>query len=239
MSFLRMGDRRGDVLRPVRIERNYTRYAEGSVFIAFGETQVLCTATVEDGVPPWLRGSGTGWVTAEYAMLPRSSAQRIQRDANKKGRAQEISRLIGRSLRNVIDLNLLGERQIILDCDVIQADGGTRTASITGAYVALHDALRRLVDARVLPTLPLLGQCAAISVGMVEGEPLLDLNYQEDSAADVDMNVVMRSDGQFIEVQGSAEGEAFPRSALNTMLDLAELGIGQLFEFQKEAIHRE
>jgi ribonuclease PH len=239
MSLLRLGDRSNNALRPIRIERNYTRFAEGSVFIAFGDTQVLCTATVEDGVPMFLRGSGTGWVTAEYGMLPRSSAKRILRDAVKKGRAQEISRLIGRSLRAVTELNLLGERQVILDCDVLQADGGTRTASITGAYVALHDALKTLVADGRLGTLPLLGQCAAVSVGMVEGEAVLDLNYEEDSSADVDMNVVLRSDGHIIEVQGSAEGEAFPRSTLNAMLDLAEAGISRLFEIQKEAIDRE
>jgi ribonuclease PH len=239
MSFLRSADRPNDALRPVSIERNFTRYAEGSVLVTFGDTQVLCTASVEDGVPPFLKGSGTGWVTAEYGMLPRSSPQRIQRDSVRKGRAQEISRLIGRSLRAVTELNLLGERQVILDCDVLQADGGTRTAAITGAYVALHDAFRTLVKERRLSAVPLLGQCAAVSVGLVEGETLLDLDYREDSAADVDMNVVMRSDGHYIEVQGSAEGEAFPRSSLDALLDVADQGIRRLFEIQKEALDRE
>lgn len=239
MSLLRLGDRAADALRPVRIERRFTRFAEGSVFIAFGDTQVICTATVEDGVPPFLKGSGTGWVTAEYGMLPRSAPQRLQRDSVRKGRAMEISRLIGRSLRAVTDLNIIGERQVILDCDVIQADGGTRTAAITGAYVALHDAFQKLVADRRLSTLPLLGQCAAVSVGTVEGEPALDLDYAEDFAADVDMNVVMRSDGHYIEVQGSAEGEAFPRRTLDALLDLAEKGIRELFALQKEALSRE
>ncbi len=235
---MRAGDRSNDALRPVRIERHYTRYAEGSVRISFGDTSVLCTATVEDGVPPFLRGRGTGWITAEYAMLPRSSHQRVHRDAVRKGRALEISRLIGRSLRAVVDLGMLGERQIIIDCDVLQADGGTRTASITGGYVALHDALRRLVDDGALPRMPLLGACAAISMGLVEGEPRLDLDYSEDAAADVDMNLVMRDDGHIIEVQGSAEGEAFPRRALDQLLDIGEKGIYELFRLQKEALDR-
>lgn len=236
---IRAGGRSNNALRPVVIERHYTKYAEGSVLITFGDTRVLCTATVEDVVPAFLRGKGSGWVTAEYAMLPRSSSLRIVREASKKGRAQEISRLIGRSLRNVIDLDTLGERQVILDCDVLQADGGTRTAAITGAYIALADAVGGLCESGAIPQSPLLGQCAAVSVGMVEGDVFLDLDYAEDSAADVDMNVVMRSDGHFIEVQGCAEGDAFPRSDLNRLLDVAEKGIEELFQIQREALRRD
>jgi ribonuclease PH len=235
---MRSDDRPNDALRPVRIERGYTRYAEGSVLIACGETRVLCTATVEDNVPPFLKGSGSGWVTAEYGMLPRSSQVRIPRDSVRKGRAQEISRLIGRSLRNVVDLDLLGERQVLIDCDVLQADGGTRTAAITGAFVALRDALEWKVEQGKLPRAPIIGQCAAVSVGLREGEALLDLSYEEDYTADVDMNVVMRSDGHFIEVQGSAEGDAFPRKDLDRLLDLAEQGIRELFAIQQEAFSR-
>lgn len=236
---IRAGGRSNDALRPVVIERHYTKYAEGSVLITFGDTRVLCTATVEDVVPAFLRGKGSGWVTAEYAMLPRSSSSRIVREASKKGRAQEISRLIGRSLRNVIDLDSLGERQVILDCDVLQADGGTRTAAITGAYIALADAVGGLCESGAISQSPLLGQCAAVSVGMVEGDVFLDLDYAEDSAADVDMNVVMRSDGHFIEVQGCAEGDAFPRSDLNRLLDVAEKGIEALFQIQREAMRHD
>lgn len=236
---IRAGGRSNNALRPVVIERHYTKYAEGSVLITFGDTRVLCTATVEDVVPAFLRGKGSGWVTAEYAMLPRSSSSRIVREASKKGRAQEISRLIGRSLRNVIDLDTLGERQVILDCDVLQADGGTRTAAITGAYIALADAVGGLCESGAISQSPLLGQCAAVSVGMVEGDVFLDLDYAEDSAADVDMNVVMRSDGHFIEVQGCAEGDAFPRSDLNRLLDVAEKGIEELFQIQREALRRD
>ena len=231
----RIDNRESDALRPVSIERHYLRNVAGAVLIGFGNTKVLCTATLEDRVPPFLRETGTGWVTAEYAMLPRSSDRRISRDASTKGRAQEISRLIGRSLRCVTDLAALGERQIILDCDVIQADGGTRTAAITGAYVALHDALKVFADEQGIH-IPLFAQCAAVSVGIVEGEVLLDLCYEEDVTADVDMNIVMRSDGQFIEVQGCAEGEAFPRSQLNAMLDRAEHGLETLFAAQREAL---
>ncbi len=236
---IRAEGRSHDALRPVIIERHYTKYAEGSVLIAFGDTRVLCTATVEDVVPAFLKGKGSGWVTAEYAMLPRSSSSRIVREASKKGRAQEISRFIGRSLRNGVDMDTLGDRQVILDCDVLQADGGTRTAAITGAYIALADAVGRLLDSGAIPRSPLLGQCAAVSVGMVEGDVFLDLDYAEDSAADVDMNVVMRSDGYFIEVQGCAEGDAFPRSDLNLLLDVAEKGIEELFRIQREAMHRD
>lgn len=233
---MRPDERAADALRPVTLERAYTRYAEGSVLAAFGHTKVLCTASVENRVPPFLRDTGSGWVTAEYAMLPRSTHDRTAREASKKGRALEISRLIGRSLRAVTDLDALGERQITIDCDVLQADGGTRTAAITGAYVALHDAVVGLVHEGALAELPLLGQCAAVSVGVIEGEPRLDLCYEEDSGADVDMNIVMRSDGDYIEVQGSAEGDVFPRTTLLALLDLGESGCKQLFDAQKEAL---
>ncbi len=233
---MRPDDRTPDALRPVTIERHYTKHAEGSVLIAFGETKVLCTATVEDNVPPFLRNAGTGWVTAEYAMLPRSSTTRISRDAVKKGRALEISRLIGRSLRAVIDLDALGERQVVIDCDVLQADGGTRTAAITGGYVALHDAISVLCERGDLATSPLLGLCAAVSIGLIEGEPRLDLCYLEDVAADVDLNIAMRSDGSLIEVQGCAEGEPFPPEVLTTLVDLGRSGCETLFAAQREAL---
>jgi ribonuclease PH len=226
-------------MRPVSIERGYTKHAEGSVLIAFGETRVLCTASVEENVPPWLRDSGRGWVTAEYAMLPRSTHDRMRRDKNTKGRAQEISRLIGRSLRAVINLEALGPRQIILDCDVLQADGGTRTAAITGGYVALADAIAGLTTSGALERSPLVGQCAAVSVGIFGGEALLDLDYGEDSSADVDMNIVMRDDGGFIEIQGSAEGQPFPRASADAMIDLAGQGIQQLFAAQRAALGRD
>ena len=233
---MRPNDRANDELRPIRIERHYTKFAEGSVLVGFGETRVLCTATAADNVPGWLRDSGSGWVTAEYAMLPRCAQERIGRESVRKGRALEIGRLIGRSLRCVVDLEALGVRQVILDCDVLQADGGTRTAAITGAYVALHDALTVLRERGSIEQLPLLGQCAAVSVGIIDGEARLDLCYEEDAAADVDMNLVMRDDGYFIEVQGAAEGEAFSRALMNDMLDLAEGGIRTLFNAQKEAL---
>jgi len=236
---MRIDDRRNDELRPLRIERRFTKYAEGSVLLSMGETRVLCTATVENRVPPFLKDTGSGWVTAEYAMLPRSTHGRVARDAVRKGRALEISRLIGRSLRCVVALDDLGERQIILDCDVLQADGGTRTAAITGSYIALHDALDRLVKEKALPHMPLLNKCAAVSVGVVDGEPMLDLCYQEDCAADVDMNIVMRGDGHFIEVQGTAEGEAFSRDVMSRLLDLGENGIRQIFAAQDEALSRD
>lgn len=233
---MRPDNRAHDALRPVTIERHYTKFAEGAVCVSFGETKVLCTATVETRVPPFLKDTGKGWVTAEYGMLPRSSHERISRDSVKKGRAMEISRLIGRSLRCVVDMAVLGERQIMIDCDVLQADGGTRTASITGGYVALHDALTGLVQAGVIERMPLLGQCAAISVGVIEGEPMLDLCYVEDSSADVDMNLVMRDDGKFIEVQGSAEGAAFSRSTMEQLLSIGEKGIRELFALQAQAL---
>lgn len=235
---MRPDGRAFDALRPVTIERQYTKFAEGSVYIAFGETKVLCTATLEERVPPFLKETGKGWVTAEYGMLPRSSHERISRDSVKKGRAMEISRLIGRSLRSIIDLAALGERQIVIDCDVIQADGGTRTAAITGAYVALRDALTHLAQKGAIARLPLLGQCAAVSVGVIHGQPRLDLCYAEDSSADVDMNLVMRDDGTFIEVQGSAEGASFSRGTLDQMLSLGEKGIRNLFDVQRQALGR-
>ncbi len=236
----RPSGRRPDELRTVRIQRRFTRHAEGSVLIACGDTQVLCTASVEDRVPPWLRGKGSGWVTAEYGMLPRATGTRNMREATKGrqgGRTLEIQRLIGRSLRAVIDLEALGERTVTLDCDVIQADGGTRTAAITGAYVALVDAMDLLFDAGKLKRNPIHGHVAAVSVGMLGPQPVLDLDYQEDSAADTDLNVVMNEAGGFIEVQGTAEGHAFRRDEFNAMLDLAAAGIGQLIEAQEAALN--
>lgn len=236
---MRPDHRSNEEMRPVHIERGVAKYAEGSALISLGDTRVLCTATVDEHVPPFLKDSGTGWVTAEYAMLPRSASERIQRDSAKKGRALEISRLIGRSLRAVVDLELLGERQIIIDCDVLQADGSTRTAAITGSYIALKDALARLVQSGVIGREPLLGQCAAVSVGVVQGEIRLDLCYEEDVIADVDMNLVMRSDGRFIEVQSSAEGDAFSREMFQQMLDLGERGITKLFDIQRSVLPHE
>lgn len=231
----RDGRKNGD-LRPVTIQRNYTMHAEGAVLASFGATKVICTATVDETVPPWLRDSGRGWVTAEYAMLPRSTSTRNNRDSAKKGRAQEISRLIGRSLRAAVDLEALGPRQVILDCDVLQADGGTRTAAITGAYVALHDALARVVHEGKLNALPLHGQCAAVSLGIVGGEILLDLAYDEDAAADVDLNLVMMDDGRIVEVQASAEGVPFTHAQLDAMIQLGTQGIQQLFEMQQTSL---
>lgn len=233
---MRPDDRQNNALRPVTFQRHFTRYAEGAVLVSFGETKVLCTASVEDRVPAFLRESGSGWITAEYAMLPRSTHTRTSRDSLSAGRTKEISRLIGRSLRNVVDLSFLGERQVTIDCDVLQADGGTRTAAITGAYVALHDAIRHLLDSGVIATSPFLGQCAAVSVGIVDGETRLDLCYEEDAAAEVDMNLVCRSDGNLIEVQATAEGDAFPRQQLDVLLDLACAGCEQLFALQREAL---
>jgi ribonuclease PH len=233
---MRSDGRSPDALRPVTLTRHFTRYAPGSVLACFGDTQVLCTAVFEEQVPGWLRDSGKGWVTAEYAMLPGSSAQRVRRDAYTKGRSQEISRLIGRSLRAVTDLKALGPCQITVDCDVLQADGGTRTAAITGAYVALHDALSHSVARGFLKQMPLLGACAAVSVGVVDGTPLLDLCYGEDSAAEVDMNVVMDGEGRYIEVQGSAEGAPFSAAALESMLALGRIGCTALLAAQQEAL---
>ncbi len=235
----RASGRAPDELRAVRFHRGYTRHAEGSVLVEFGDTRVLCTASVEDGVPGFLRGRGQGWVTAEYGMLPRSTHTRSAREAAKgkqSGRTQEIQRLIGRSLRAIIDLAALGERTVTLDCDVLQADGGTRTASITGSYVALVDACEALVRRGVLAASPLHGQVAAVSVGIVGGTPVLDLDYAEDSQAETDMNVVMKDGGAFVEVQGTAEGHAFRRHELDALLNLASGGIQHLFALQLEAL---
>ncbi|MFP5322414.1 MAG: ribonuclease PH [Acidimicrobiia bacterium] len=223
-------------LRAVRIERDPTVMAEGSCLISMGQTKVLCTASIDDDVPRWMKGRGTGWVTAEYSMLPGSSPERVGREAAKgkqSGRTQEIQRLIGRALRSVCDMRLLGERQVVVDCDVLQADGGTRTAAITGGYLALHDALARRVDAGDIAEHPLTAFCAAISVGVVGGVPVCDLPYPEDSTADVDMNVVMTSNGDFVELQGTAEGAAFGRPVLDQLLQLAEDGIAELIGHQR------
>ena len=238
-EFRRSGARAADQLRPVRITRGYTIHAEGSVLIEFGNTRVLCTASVEEKVPPHKRGSGEGWVTAEYGMLPRSTHTRYDREAargKQSGRTQEIQRLIGRSMRAVFDLKALGERTIQLDCDVLQADGGTRTAAITGAYVAAMDAVARLLAQGKLARSPIIGAVAAISVGMVEGTPLLDLEYVEDVNCDTDMNVVMTGLGHFIEVQGTAEGVAFTRKEMDELLRLAEKGIAELVTLQRTAL---
>jgi len=237
-SYQRNNQRGSAQLRPVRITRNYTIHAEGSVLIEFGNTKVLCTASVEERVPPHKRGSGEGWVTAEYGMLPRATHTRSDREAargKQSGRTQEIQRLIGRSLRAVFDLAKLGERTITLDCDVLQADGGTRTAAITGAFVAARDAVNKLLAAGTLKASPITGHVAAISVGIVRGTPLLDLEYVEDSACDTDMNVVMTSAGHFIEVQGTAEGVAFTREEMDTLLTLADQGIRELVRLQDQA----
>ncbi len=221
-------------LRPISFERDYTEMTPGSVLVSFGRTRVLCTASIDDDVPRWMRGRGTGWVTAEYSMLPGSSPERVQRKVS--GRSQEIQRLIARSLRSVCDMAVLGERVITVDCDVLQADGGTRTASITGGFLALHDACTRLVHEGKLRKNPLVEPCAAVSVGVVDGVAVLDLPYVEDSRAEVDMNVVMTGSGRFVEVQGTAEGAAFSRPELDAMLGLAELGIAELVELQKQMI---
>jgi len=236
---MRPSGRAPDELRPVKITRKFTRHAEGSVLIEFGDTRVLCTASVEETVPSFLRGAEQGWITAEYGMLPRSTHTRTAREAAKgkqSGRTQEIQRLIGRSLRAVADLQALGERTITIDCDVLQADGGTRTAAITGGYVALADAIEALIKRRVLTASPLHGQVAAVSVGICGGVPVLDLDYAEDSDAETDMNVVMNNGGGFIEVQGTAEGHAFRRNELDVLLNLAAQGIGQLLAHQLQAL---
>ncbi len=238
-AFTRSGARAADQLRPVRITRGYTIHAEGSVLIEFGNTKVLCTASVEEKVPPHKRGSGEGWVTAEYGMLPRATHTRSDREAAKgkqSGRTQEIQRLIGRSLRAVFDLKRLGERTIQLDCDVLQADGGTRTAAITGAFVAAQDAVNGLLASGKITESPIVSAVAAISVGIVQGTPLLDLEYTEDSACDTDMNVVMTGAGHFVEVQGTAEGVAFSRAEMDSLLTLAEQGITTLMQLQQEAL---
>ena len=238
-EFARSLGRGADQLRPVRITRGYTIHAEGSVLIEFGATKVLCTASVEEKVPGHKKGSGEGWVTAEYGMLPRSTHTRSEREAprgKQSGRTQEIQRLIGRSMRCVFDLRLLGERTIHLDCDVLQADGGTRTAAITGAFVAAQDAVSKLMAQGKLSVSPIRDQVAAISVGMVQGTALLDLEYTEDSACDTDMNVVMTGSGHFVEVQGTAEGAAFSRQQMDALLALAAKGIGELIVLQKQSV---
>jgi ribonuclease PH len=239
MQLTRPSQRAPNQLRDIQIIRHYTKHAEGSVLIKFGDTHVLCTASVEEKVPGFLKGKGQGWVTAEYGMLPRSTGSRMDREAargKQSGRTQEIQRLIGRSLRGIIDLTKLGERSIHLDCDVIQADGGTRTASITGAYVALHDAINHLLASGKIAENPLTQAIAAISVGVHQGTPVLDLDYIEDSDCDTDMNVVMTEDGGFVEIQGTAEGVPFDRAAMDSMLDLAHHGIKQLITKQKQAL---
>ena len=239
IAFARSGGRAADQLRPIRITRGFTVHAEGSVLIEFGNTRVLCTASVEEKVPPHKRGSGEGWVTAEYGMLPRATHTRSDREAargKQSGRTQEIQRLIGRSLRAVFNLKALGERSIQLDCDVLQADGGTRTAAITGAFVAAQDAVSKLLAQGKLAASPILGPVAAVSVGMVQGTPLLDLEYIEDVSCDTDMNVVMTGAGHYIEVQGTAEGAAFTRAEMDELLRLAEKGIAELVVLQQKAL---
>jgi ribonuclease PH len=236
---MRPSGRARDELRDVSIERHYTRHAEGSVLVCFGDTRVICTASVEDRVPPFLRGRGQGWVTAEYGMLPRATGERNAREAargRQGGRTLEIQRLIGRSLRSVVDLSALGECTVTLDCDVIQADGGTRTAAITGSYVALVDAMHKLESARRIARSPLHGQVAAVSVGIFEGHPVLDLDYAEDKDAETDLNVVMNDNGGLVEIQGTAEGHAFRRDELDAMLTLAEGGVATLLALQREAL---
>ena len=235
----RPSGRAAHALRDVRLTRNYTRHAEGSVLVEFGDTRVLCTASIDEKVPPFLRGQGKGWLTAEYGMLPRSTHTRMDREAAKgkqSGRTQEIQRLIGRSLRAAFDLEAFGERTLQLDCDVIQADGGTRTAAITGAMVAAHDAFSGLQAKGLIPAIPLRHFVAAISVGVYRGQPVLDLDYPEDSDCDTDMNVVMNDAGHFIELQGTAEGDAFDRATMNRLLDLADAGIRELIAKQKQAL---
>lgn len=236
---MRKDGRQADELRPVTFERDYTEFAAGSVLVSFGKTKVLCTASVDEDVPRWLRGSGRGWVTAEYSLLPGSTGERVAREAAKgrqSGRTQEIQRLIGRALRAVTDLTAMADVQIVVDCDVLQADGGTRTAAICGGYVALHDALTRLQGLGRLTEHPLAEACAAISVGVVDGTPMLDLAYVEDSKAETDMNVVMTAGGKFVEVQGTAEGLAFSREELDTMIGLAEKGIREILGLQADVL---
>jgi ribonuclease PH len=239
LASFRPSGRAPNQLRQVEIIRHYTKHGEGSVLVKFGDTHVLCTASVEEKVPSFLKGQGSGWVTAEYGMLPRSTGTRMDREASKgkqSGRTQEIQRLIGRSLRAIIDLTALGERSIVLDCDVIQADGGTRTASITGAYVALQDAIQRLMSDGRLQQNPIKDAVAAISVGIYQGQPVLDLDYLEDSACDTDMNIVMTGSGGFVEIQGTAEGEPFSQAEMSALLSLAQHGISQLTQLQKAAL---
>ena len=236
---MRPSKRQFDEMRAISFERNVSKHAEGSCLVKFGDTHVLCTASLEEKVPGWMRNSGKGWVTAEYGMLPRATGERMKREAangKQSGRTQEIQRLIGRALRAVVDLRALGPRSIAIDCDVLQADGGTRTAAITGAFVALHDAVSFLKNKNLLQTWPLRDHVAAVSVGMSGGAPLLDLDYAEDSACGCDMNIVMTGAGQFVEVQGTAEGEAFSRKELDALLGLAQSGISRLIQHQKQAL---
>ena len=236
---MRPSNRAADEPRPIRITRQFTKHAEGSVLVEFGDTRVICTASVEERVPPFLKGKGQGWVTAEYGMLPRATHTRSSREASRgrqEGRTMEIQRLIGRALRSVVDLEALGERTITVDCDVIQADGGTRTAAITGGFVALADAVRHLISRKLIKKNPLHGQVASISVGIYRGEPVLDLDYAEDSEAETDMNVVMNDAGAFVELQGTAEGHAFRLEELQAMLDLARGGIEHLLRKQRETL---
>ena len=233
----RTDGREVDELREISFTRDFTTMADGSILVTFGNTSVLCTASVDEDVPRWMRGTGTGWVTAEYSMLPGSSPERIRRETKgPKGRTQEIQRLIGRSLRAVCDMELLGERQVTVDCDVLQADGGTRVASICGGYLALHDALSRLLFRKQITTHPITEACAAVSVGIIHGQSRLDLPYEEDSKADTDMNVVMTESGEFIEVQGTAERFSFSKDELSELLTLAEKGINEIIDLQKELL---
>ncbi len=236
---MRPSKRAADQMRSIRITRNYTKHAEGSVLVEFGDTKVICTASVEEQIPRWLKGQGKGWVTAEYGMLPRSTGSRMGREAargKQGGRTMEIQRLIGRSLRAAVDLKKLGEHQITVDCDVIQADGGTRTASITGGFVALSDAIHHMIARKMLKKNPIVTSIASVSVGVYQGTPVLDLDYAEDSSAETDMNVVMNGEGQFIEVQGTAEEAPFSMEEMQQMLALAQQGIGELIKQQKEAL---
>ncbi|NOY53439.1 MAG: ribonuclease PH [Deltaproteobacteria bacterium] len=236
---IRIDGRATDAIRPMKATRNYIHHAEGSVLIEMGHTRVICTATVEDRVPPFLKESGRGWITAEYAMLPRSAGERIRREASAgriKGRTHEIQRLIGRSLRSIVDMNILGERSILIDCDVVQADGGTRTASITGAFIALTDALAWMKRGGLISKMPIRDYLAAISVGIVDGNVLLDLCYDEDSRADVDMNIVMTGKGNFVEIQGTAEGDPFRREEMDQMISYAGHGVKQLIDLQRELL---
>ena len=235
---MRTQKRSDNELRPVFFTRNYTKYAEGSVLVEFGNTRVLCTASVQNSVPPFLKNSGRGWVTAEYGMLPRSTHVRMRRDDGREGRVKEIQRLIGRSIRSIVDFNALGERTIILDCDVLQADGGTRVAAINGACIALIDAVNKMLASSRLKINPLHGMVAAVSVGIVDGKPLLDLEYDEDSRAECDINIVMNEALRFIEVQGTAEGHAFNRTEFNQLIDLAEHGIKEIIVLQQSALQQ-
>jgi len=236
---IRSHNRSASQIRPIQITKNYTKHADGSVLVAYGDTKVICTASINESVPSFLRGKNQGWLTAEYGMLPGSTNERMQREAvrgKQSGRTMEIQRLIGRSLRAIVDLSRLGERTLQIDCDVIQADGGTRTASITGAFVAVHEAVSRLLDRQAIKASPILDHVAAVSVGIYQGVPVLDLDYQEDSTCDTDMNVIMTGNNGIVEIQGTAEGVAFSRTELNQMLDLAEKGIQELITIQKTTL---